>query len=114
MRVLRIKTHVPEEQRGDEVGRRTTRSGMSAARRRGCGDGMNPQLIGNALQRFNVYIVHEGANIRRSFAKGKQKGVGLRPTSQKLGAEDERPGNAGIVAGEVRGSATRRQGCRRS
>ena len=33
---------------------------MTTARRRGCGDGMNPQLIGDAPQSFNVDIVFAG------------------------------------------------------
>jgi hypothetical protein len=49
MRTLRVISHMPEEQRGDEIRRRTTRSGMTAARRSCCGYRMNPQLIGNAL-----------------------------------------------------------------
>ena len=47
--VLRVVTHVPEEQRRDQVGRGTARSGMPAARRRRRGNGMNPQLVGDAL-----------------------------------------------------------------
>src|SRR5947208_432594 len=63
MWILGIITHVPEEQRGDDVSRRTAGGRMAAARGGGCVDRMNPQLIGNALQTFNVNIVHECANI---------------------------------------------------
>src|SRR5437867_3777212 len=63
MWMFRIITHVPEEQRGHDVSRRTARGGMPAACGGGCADRMNPQLIGNALQTFNVNIVHECANI---------------------------------------------------
>ena len=47
--ILRVVAHVPEEQGRHHVGRRTARGGMPAARRRGRGDGMNPQLAGDAL-----------------------------------------------------------------
>ena len=63
MWIFGIITHVPEEQRGHNIGRRTAGGGMSAARGGGCVDRMNSQLIGNALQTFNVNIVHEFANI---------------------------------------------------
>src|SRR5690349_14984729 len=63
MWIFWIITHVTEEQRGDNVGGRTAGGGMPTARGGGCVDRMNPQLIGNALQTFNVNIVHEFANI---------------------------------------------------
>ena len=71
MRVLRVVAHVPEEQRRHQVRRRTARSGMPAARRRGRRNGMNPQLVGDALQALNINVVHEFGNCRPESPKGK-------------------------------------------
>jgi hypothetical protein len=49
VRILRIVTHLPEKKRGDQIRRREARGRMSAARRRRRGDGMNSQLVGDAL-----------------------------------------------------------------
>ena len=49
MGILRVVTHVPEEQGRDQVRRRTTRSRMPAARRRRRRNRMNPQLMRDAL-----------------------------------------------------------------
>ena len=71
MRVFGQVTHVPEEECGHDVRRRTARSRMPAPRRGGRRDRMNPQLIRDPLQFRYVYIVHESANCIRRGAKGK-------------------------------------------
>ena len=59
MRILRVVTHVSEEEGRDQIGRGTARGRMPAPRRRRRGNGMNPQLAGDALQAFNINVVHE-------------------------------------------------------
>ena len=48
--ILRVVPHVAEEQRGHHVRRRTARGRVSAARRGGRMDRVNPQLVRNAFQ----------------------------------------------------------------
>jgi len=50
---------VAEEQRGDDIRRRAAGGRMAAARRRGRGDGVDAQLVGDALQQFNVRFNHK-------------------------------------------------------
>ena len=58
VRILRVVSHVAEKQRGRQVRRRAARSGMAAARRGGGRDGMDAQLVCDALQKFNVSLNH--------------------------------------------------------
>ena len=49
MGILGIIFHVAEEQRGDNIRRRTARGRVSAARRRRGFNGMNAQLVGDSF-----------------------------------------------------------------
>src|SRR5438105_14299957 len=70
-RIFRVIPHVSEEQRGYQIRGRTTRSGMSAPRRRRCRNRMNAQLIGDYLQTFDVNIVHEWRKLYSANSKRK-------------------------------------------
>ena len=59
VRVLGVVAHVPEKEGGHHVRRRTARGRMPAARRRRGRNGMNPQLVGDSLQKFDVCLNHD-------------------------------------------------------
>jgi len=59
MRIFRVVAHVTEKQRGHQVRRRAAGSGMTAACRGRGSDGMDPQLVCDALQKFDVGFNHK-------------------------------------------------------
>src|SRR5438105_543501 len=69
--IFRVIAHMTEEKRCDQICRRTTRSWMSAPRRRRCFNGMNAQLIGNSFQTFCVDIVHAWSKLYARMLKRK-------------------------------------------
>ena len=63
----------PKNSAADDVRRRAAGSRMAAARRRRRFDGMNAQLVGDALQKFNVSVNHEARSLAEETAKAKNE-----------------------------------------
>ena len=71
MRVFGVVAHVAEEQGRDQIGRRAARGGMAAGRR-GCRrNRVNSQLVGDALQRLNINIIHGWRKLYAGISKRK-------------------------------------------
>src|SRR5471030_1837379 len=73
MRIFRVVTHLAEKQHGCNIRRRAARGRMSAARRRCRGDGMDAELVGDALQKFCISVNHEARSLREKSRKPRMK-----------------------------------------
>ena len=56
--IFRVVAHVPEEEGRDEIRRGTAGGGVTAARRRGCRNRVNAQLVGDTLNNLGLNVIH--------------------------------------------------------